>query len=204
MSKFVLNHRLTGGLRLLLIVAAAWLELASTSAQATPGTPTGLATAFTTNGVRLSWLPPSPSATFTFNVRVGGSPGSSNVAFQSVGSQTSFFLPLAPPPIGPIAPHYYWSVQAVDSGQTPGLFAAEQTFVLAAIPEIIYIERATTGVALLFFRGSNQATYTVESSEDLLHWTELGQVSDPGTEVYFFGDANAPPIPFRFYRVKYP
>jgi hypothetical protein len=75
---------------------------------------------------------------------------------------------------------------------------------MAAVPQIFHLERATNGITLLYFAGSNQASYTVESSDDLITWREREQVHDSGTEVYFYGDDSTALVPVRFYRVRYP
>jgi hypothetical protein len=42
--------------------------------------------------------------------------------------------------------------------------------------------------------------YTVQVSTDLVNWTDLG----PATPRYLFTDTNAPALPLRYYRLRYP
>ena len=189
---------------MVLLVLFGWLQ--SDALRAAPASPTNLVATIVTNGVWLNWSPGGNAAgpdELSYNIRVGSEPGASDIEFADAGHHTNFFVALASPPIGPVAPHYYWSVQGVDS-QAVGPFGEERSFVMAAVPQILQLERATNGITLLYFAGSNQASYTVESSDDLITWRERGQVHDSGTEVYFYGDESTVLVPTRFYRVRYP
>jgi hypothetical protein len=205
MSKSALGDQFVGGLRLVLFLFFGWLQ--PEALRAVPVSPTNLVATIVTNGVWLKWSPGDNAAgpnDFSYHIRVGSGSGASDIEFANAGHHTNFFVTLAAPPIGPVAPHYYWSVQAVDSTQAGGPFAEERSFVMAAVPRIFHLERTTNGMTLLYFAGSNQASYTVESSDDLITWRERGQVHDSGTEVYFYGDESTVLAPSRFYRVKYP
>src|SRR6476469_8052551 len=110
----VLNSALLGSwleLALVVTMVAAGMAKANTL----PTSPTNLVATITTNGVSLSWHSATdaetPSDQLTYKVRVGSAPGASDIVgpgFGDAGHSTNFFIRLAPPQIGPVAPHYYW------------------------------------------------------------------------------------------------
>jgi hypothetical protein len=104
---------------------------------APPGPPRNLQATLSTNGMLLSWGPATdlnqPSG-LTYNVRVGTSPGASDLVSASALPSGERLL-LAPGNSGPrlfmiltnlTSSTYYWSVQAIDNSFAGGLFAQEQ------------------------------------------------------------------------------
>ena len=111
-----------------------------------PGAPGGLAAAPAPSGITLSWSAPSdpqtPAAGLTYNLRVGTTPGGSQIQapmatsggyrrvarLGSANQDLSWRLRL---PDGT----YYWSVQAVDGAFAGSPFATEQSFQVAAFTD---------------------------------------------------------------------
>ncbi len=106
------------------------------SANSAPGAPTGLSAA----GGALSWLSSSdaqtPTAGLTYNLRVGTTPGSNDVAAPMASAATGYRrvvrrggADLATSAILSFLPAgtYYWSVQAVDGAYAGSPFAPEAT-----------------------------------------------------------------------------
>src|SRR5690349_5838885 len=105
MSKSALADRFPGGLRLVLFLFFGWLQ--SEALRAVPASPTNLVATIVTNGVWLKWSPGDNAAEpddFSYNIRVGSGPGASDIEFADAGHHTNFFVALASPPIGPVAP----------------------------------------------------------------------------------------------------
>ena len=113
----------------------------STVANTPPATPSGLWVAREPAGLVLYWNPASdaetPAAALTYNVRLGTTPGGSQVlsalASPLTGHRhvvgpgnagTCLWLPLNYLPRGPL----YWSVQAIDGAYAGGPFAPEQVY----------------------------------------------------------------------------
>lgn len=111
------------------------------TANTVPAPPTGLtATAASATSLTFSWMSASdtqtPAAGLSYNLRVGTTPGGSDV-FSTMASSTSGIRRL--PHAGPIqgtsytleglvqGTAYYWSVQAIDTAFDGGACAAEQT-----------------------------------------------------------------------------
>lgn len=69
--------------------------------------------------------------------------------------------------------------------------------------EILRIER-TEGGALIEFSAVSGDNYVIESSQDLIEWTErlTGTVPDGETEVVFTDEEATPDLPKRYYRVR--
>ncbi len=137
------------------------------AANAAPGTPMGLTSSVapgTSPGTALvtfRWTRPTddhtPRAGITYELRVGGTPGSCEVTgtrfdpttgvrrvarFGSQGSDTTWTLTI---PVAAVPVTYYWSVQAVDGALVGGVPAAEQTFVVSPFMD--------SGIALTGVRG---------------------------------------------------
>ena len=105
-----------------------------------PAAPTGLSATSNETSVILKWNRVTGDATpakgMSYNVRIGTSPGGSDVVspmslasgsrllpgLGNAQSDTLFILK------NPKKATYYWSVQAIDNGFLPGVFAAEQSF----------------------------------------------------------------------------
>lgn len=105
-----------------------------------PGTPTNLTVTDLGNGfVKFSWDKPTDdySTFFGYNIRLGTTPGGSELTNTQSNLQTGSRLITAVPPIytnsytTQLNPgKYYWSVQAIDQGFQGSPFANEQTYTL--------------------------------------------------------------------------
>jgi hypothetical protein len=105
-----------------------------------PTAPTGLITSVNGNSVTLSWNPATdletPQASLTYNLRVGTTPGGSDimspmansngtrkvVQMGNVNQNTSWKLKNLKPGT------YYWSTQAIDTSFEGSTFATEGSF----------------------------------------------------------------------------
>ena len=126
-------------------VATAYQNVKASSdldANAAPAAPSNLAASISGNQVTFSWSAPTDDhtagAALGYNLRVGTTPGGSNVvsplslasgkrlipALGNVGERTSYTL------TGLHHATFYWSVQAVDTGFAGSAFAAEQQVTL--------------------------------------------------------------------------
>ncbi len=122
----------------------------SAVANIAPNAPTGLTvTTFSNTSLTLSWTAPtgdaSPAAGLSYNLRVGTTPGGSDV-FSTMANTVNGVRRIAA--AGPIqgtsytlknlalGQTYYWSVQAVDTSFAGSAFAAEQSIVLNHAPVI--------------------------------------------------------------------
>lgn len=110
---------------------------------AAPGTPGGLSASVTANSVRLRWQPATddhtPAAALTYNVRVGTTPGGSQIV-SPMALTTGYRQLVAAGPnvtttvlLRNLKPGmYFWNVQAVDSVMAGSPFAAiDGTFVIS-------------------------------------------------------------------------
>lgn len=110
------------------------------ASNAPPAAPTGLAVTTAQPFVILTWNAATDDYTppdgLTYNVRIGTTPGGSNVVspmalgsgwrlLPQIGNAQSGLTARFHLPFGPV---YYWSVQAVDSAFAGSSFAAEQQF----------------------------------------------------------------------------
>jgi hypothetical protein len=111
-----------------------------------PAPPSGLNALANGNGIRLSWTAATDSnqnGGLTYNIRVGTSPGASDVVAPMSASNTGFRqlpalgnagLALSRVVTNLSVGTYYWSVQAVDNGYAGSPFALEQSFVRSTQP----------------------------------------------------------------------
>jgi Concanavalin A-like lectin/glucanases superfamily/FG-GAP-like repeat len=229
-----------------------------TSVTNTPPTaPTGLSVAHVGNTVILSWNASSdaqtPASGLTYNVRIGTTPGGSDVMGPMASASGLRRLPqmgnaqerlLAYFEAATLGQPYYWSVQAVDSALAGSPFAAESNFKFLQLPQPapVLVSATTTNLlngdlngdgvfdenelqALLadffasspFLQMTNVAglggtnvtfsltnslvgAFSVEFTTNLVDWYFLG----PATPRYLFTDTNAPAVPQRFYRLRWP
>ncbi len=105
-----------------------------------PAPPTGLAAVAAGNAVILSWNPASdaqtPAVALSYNIRIGTTPGGSEVLPAMSASTGVRRLPQAGNAQakllfkGVIGTTYYWSVQAVDSAFAGSAFSSEGSFAL--------------------------------------------------------------------------
>jgi hypothetical protein len=119
-----------------------WRNDMPVASNAPPAAPTGLSSTLSGATVSLSWNPPAddltPSAGLNYNLRIGTTPGASDVlapmaltdglrllpALGNAQAGTNAVMNL---PFG----RYYWSVQAVDTSFAASPFSVEQQFTIA-------------------------------------------------------------------------
>jgi hypothetical protein len=112
-----------------------------------PGQPTGLTEIIGVSDVTLSWLPATDnetaSAGLTYNIRMGTTPGGSeivsamadpNTGYRKIVAQGNVFHNTSWPITNLAAGTYYWTVQAIDNNFTGSLFAPERSFSIPAPP----------------------------------------------------------------------
>ncbi len=234
-------------------VTAIWRNYSAVTNTA-PTAPGGLAMSMTNNVLTLSWNAASdaqtPSGGLTYNLRVGTTPGGSDVAGPMAASNglrrvpemgnrqhARFWSSTALPVNVPL----YWSVQAVDNAFAGSLFSTEASFKLLQSPPILTAS-TTTNLAPGDFNGdgvvdqnelnlvlsnyfptspflqmtnvaglggtnvtfaltnSLAGAFNVEYTTNLVNWLFLG----PATPRYLFTDTNAPAVPQRYYRLRWP
>lgn len=130
------------------------------TANAPPSAPTGLTSSFRGGVAHLAWNPASDDRTdspaLSYNLRVGTSPGASNImsglangsgtryipAVGNAGTNTSWTLKNLPPAT------YYWSVQAIDASMLGSAWATEQHFEPDTSPPTIHSVTVVPAIAL--------------------------------------------------------
>ncbi len=125
-----------------------------TKPNTSPKVPTGLTNILNGINVTLSWKnngdTETPSSALTYNVRVGTSPGGSDVVSPHALSNGKLIVPaMGNAQLGsnfimknlPMNT-YYWSVQAVDNGYNGSLFAVESSFTLFNAPPTVIVNSA--------------------------------------------------------------
>ncbi len=185
---------------------------------APPAAPTGLSSTLSRATVSLSWNPPAddltPSTGLNYNLRIGTTPGASDVLapmaltdglrlLPALGNAqagtNAFVLNLAP------GRDYYWSVQAVDTGFAGSPFAAEQQFTVTA-PRIIELLMLGNGHFQFSFSNEASVIYAVLGSTNaalpLAQWTVLGPPVSLGGGLYRFTDTGAMGQAQRFYILR--
>jgi hypothetical protein len=192
-----------------------WRNNMPVASNAPPATPTGLSSTLSGTKVSLSWNPPdddrTPSTGLNYNVRIGTTPGASDVlapmaltgglrllpALGNAQTGTNAIMNL---PFG----RYYWSVQAVDTSFAGSPFAVEQQFTIA--PRII--EPLMLGNGHFQFSFSNEASViyavlgTTNVALPLAKWTVLGPPVSLGGGLYRFTDLLATNHAQRFYLLR--
>jgi hypothetical protein len=182
---------------------------------APPAAPTGLSSTLSGATVSLSWNPPAddrtPSTGLNYNLRIGTTPGASDVlapmaltdglrllpALGNAQTGTNAVMNL---PFG----RYYWSVQAVDTSFAGSPFAVEQQFTIG--PRIF--GPLLLGNGHFQFSFSNEASViyavlgTTNVSLPVAQWTVLGPPVSLGGGLYRFTDTSASGQPQRFYRLR--
>jgi hypothetical protein len=182
---------------------------------ASPAAPTGLSSTLSGATVSLNWNPPAddrtPSAGLNYNLRIGTTPGASDVLAPMALTDGLRLLPalgnaqtgtdaLMNLPFG----RYYWSVQAVDTSFAGSPFAVEQQFTIA----LRIFEPLLLGNGNFQFSFTNQssATYevlgTTNVSLPVAQWSVLGLPAHLGGGLYQFTDALAPNHAQRFYILR--
>src|SRR6185369_129549 len=195
-----------------------WRNDMPVASNAPPAAPTGLSSTLSGATVSLSWNPPAddrtPSTGLNYNLRIGTSPGASDVLAPMALTDGLRLLPaLGNAQAGTnafvfnVAPgrDYYWSVQAVDTSFAGSPFAAEQQFTVAA-PRIIELLMLGNGHFQFSFTNQSSAVYevlgTTNVSLPVAQWSVLGLPTHLGGDRYQFTDTLAPNHPQRFYLVR--
>lgn len=181
-----------------------------------PTTPFGLQSSVTGSGVSLTWSASSdvetPAAGLSYNVRLGTTPGGSQIAsamasitnglrylWQSGNVPHGLQLMLTNLPAG----QYYWSVQAIDTARAGSPFAFEGNFSIGQ-PMILSIERLPDGRNHLRCRGLPGYQYGLHGSSDLVTWRALALPIAGSDGTFEYTDASPPLSPTYFYRLRWP
>ncbi len=112
-----------------------------------PTVPTNAMASIMMDSVKFSWNPSAdaqtPANILTYNLRVGSSPGSSDVVSANANLQTGKLLSQVSGNVGRTTSFtitglangtYYWQVQAVDNGFAGSMFTTEQSFTVDNSP----------------------------------------------------------------------
>jgi hypothetical protein len=184
-----------------------------------PLAPTNLAVSLGETNVDFFWSAASdaqtPATALTYNLRVGTTPGGSQVvAPQSAPSGFRRLPAMGSAQLARVAPlrgltpgvTYYWSVQAVDGAFAGSPFAMEASFVAPpAAPLNISFARSGEGTIQTTWRGTPGTPYRVEVSSDLRNWATLTSLTAAdGTGLFELVETPAAGITQRFYRAVYP
>ena len=190
---------------------------------APPTAPTGLSGTASGSTVTLNWTAPTddhtPVAGLGYNVRIGTTPGASDVLSPmaltnglrllpalgnaQAGTNALYYLPQLTP-----GRDYYWTVQAVDSSLAGSPFAAEAAFAIS--PRLINPIEYSSGVFEFYYtnRSILIPSYEVLASTNLalpvVDWTRLGTAIPLGNGLYRFTDIGAIGQPQRFYQLVGP
>lgn len=124
------------------IKTAAIFKNLTPNANEVPVEPKGLTTTFDNIGVHFNWEPAfdfeTPSPGLTYNLRVGTTPGGSEILAPNSSGEDGFYKLPGPGNVGNNTGwslkdldtgRYYWSVQTVDNSFHTSEYAAERTFV---------------------------------------------------------------------------
>ena len=192
-----------------------WRNNMSVAANAPPAAPTGLSSTLSGATVSLSWNPPAddrtPSAGLNYNLRIGTTPGASDVLAPMALTDGLRLLPaLGNAQTGTDAVmnlpfgRYYWSVQAVDTSFAGSPFAVEQQFTIA--PRIFGPLLLTNGHFQFSFTNRSSTVYEVLGTTNvalpLAQWTALGPPVSLGGGLYRFTDLLATNHAQRFYLLR--
>ena len=188
------------------------------SSNSPPGAPTGLAATVSGDTVVLSWDAPgddhTPAAGLSYNVRIGTTPGASDIVSAPALSNGVLLAPqMGSARNGSVVVHqldpgraYYWSVQAVDSSFAGSPFAPEQKFNTGLL--LINPVRHADGTFEFGFTATPGASFrvltTTNLSPGLTNWTTLGALTEISPGNYQFTDNDGTNNPQRFYRVRSP
>jgi hypothetical protein len=135
-----------------------------------PTAPTGLTASVSNNYVSLAWAAATdaqtPAAGLTYNLRIGSTPGGSDLLSPESDITNGFRLlaQVGNTQLGtnaivdisafPADTTCYWSVQAVDSGWAGSVFAAEGSFYVPGPPEAITLPVTTVAFGQATLQGS--------------------------------------------------
>jgi len=194
-----------------------WRNNMPVASNAPPAAPTGLSSTLSGATVSLSWNPPAddrtPSPGLNYNVRIGTTPGASDVLAPMALTDGLRLLPaLGNAQTGTnafvvnVAPgrDYHWSVQAVDTSFAGSPFAAEQQFTVA--PRIFEPLSLSNGHFQFSFSNEASVIYTVLGTTNvalpLAQWNALGPPVPLGGGLYRFTDLLATNHAQRFYLLR--
>ena len=183
---------------------------------APPAAPGGLSSTVSGDSVTLTWNPPpddhTPSAGLSYNLRMGTSPGGSDIVFAPALANGR----LLAPQMGQVRngsavlrqlranQTYYWSVQAVDPAFAGSPFAPEQQFSIGQ-PRITPVRRPN-GDFELNFAATSGTTFSVLATTNpglsASNWAVLGVATEIFAGQYRFVDTQATNNRSRFYRVR--
>jgi hypothetical protein len=155
----------------------------------------------------------TPATGLNYNLRIGTTPGGSQVVAAQSSSLGKRFLP-APGNAGEnltgkvahLKPgtNYYWSVQAVDTAFAGSRFAPEQSFIARADPPTLQgIVRQGINELRVTWSGTPEVSYPVLTSTDLALWAPLTTLT-AGTNGLFSILEVIGPGDARFYRASQP
>jgi len=184
-----------------------------------PTAPTNLAVNVIGTSVDFSWNAggdaQTPTSALTYNLRVGTSPGASNIVAPQSASSGYRRLPAMGNVQLRLGAHlrglipgttYYFSVQSVDTAFAGSAFAVEGSFVaLVDPPQNVTISMETSGTVHTVWRGTPGSLYGIEVSSNLQDWMPLSNVpAAAGTGLFEFFETPAPGVTPRFYRAVRP
>lgn len=187
-----------------------------------PTAPTGLSATFTNSTFTLYWQPSSdaqtPAAGLSYNVRIGTTPGGSDILAPVADTNgmrlvpqrgniqpTRFTLQLPSRP--PAGISLYWSVQSIDTSFAGSPFAPEASFVVPPLPPPPPVLPFFTSSGLTSdgtfeaqFNVVSGTNYTIQASTDLVHWVDLFNFTFGSSGPFQFTDPDTTNYPQRFYR----
>ena len=184
-----------------------------------PGAPGNLSAHFDGSDAILSWDAgtdgQTPVAGLTYNLRVGTTPGGSQIVPSQSASSGRRLLPVMgnmqmahSTALHGLIPGatYFWSVQSVDGAFAGSAFAAEGNFTMPpAAPLNISFARDSSGTVHTTWRGTPGTNYRIEVSPDLATWTTLTNLTAAsGTGNIELTEIPDPQIQQRFYRAAFP
>jgi len=182
-----------------------------------PAAPTGLAATVIGTTVVLNWNAPAddhtPAAGLSYNVRVGSTPGGSDIVSAPALSNGVLRVPQMGNARNGLATFnqltpgqtYYWSVQAVDPSFAGSPFAAEQQFHTSLL--LINPVRHADGVFEFDFTNRTTLSFDILASTNVTlpstNWTNLGPATSLGGGLYRFTDSQATTNTQRFYLLRH-
>jgi hypothetical protein len=189
------------------------------SSNSPPGAPVGLSATTLGKTVALNWSPPAddttPATGLSYNVRIGSTPGASDVLAPMALTNGFRLLPAfgnmqtgtnAVQDVSGLAPGrtYYWSVQAVDTSFAGSAFAAEGQ--LFTVPLVVNPTHFSSGIFELYFTNQTALNYDVLVSTNVAlpvtNWQNLGPALPLGGGYYRVTDAGAIGQPRRYYVLR--
>jgi hypothetical protein len=203
-------------------VSQLWRSTGAVASNAPPAEPSGLASSVSGHLVSLFWNMAAddhtPSATLSYNLRVGTSAGAGDVLSPQAASGGFRSLPALgncqlrtnaqltlPSGI------YYWSVQAVDGAFAGSPFASAQVFTVesaVSAPRLVNEQRLGNGAFQFTFTNTPGASFTVFATTNLglpfSNWPPIGTVPEIASGQFQFTDTQATNSRLRFYRVRWP